>query len=172
MPRPTIGPDEVLVEIKAAALNRLDLWVLKGWPSLRLTLPHILGSDGAGIIREVGAGVTRWQVGDRVAINPTLSDPEDRFSLSGRDNLSDGFALIGEHVPGFFAEYQKVPARNCLPLPDGVAYETAAAASLVFVTAWHSLIVRGGLRPGEDVLIVGAGGGVNTAAATKASTMA
>ncbi len=164
VPVPEFGPGEVLVEIKAAALNRLDLWVLAGWPSLRLHMPHILGSDGAGIVRAVGDGVSRVRIGDRVAINPTLSDPEDEFSLSGRDNLSDGFAVMGEHAPGFFAEYQKVPARNLLPLPAHVSFEAAAAASLVFLTAWHSLVVRGRLQAGEEVLVIGAGGGVNTAA--------
>ena len=164
LPVPSIGRDEVLVKIEAAALNRLDLWVLKGWPSLHLIFPHVMGSDGAGVIAEVGVGVTGFQVGDRVAINPTFSDPSDFFSRSGRDNMSDSFAVFGEHLPGFFAQYQKVPARNLLLIPADVPFETAAAAALVFVTAWHSLIMRGGLRSGEDVLIIGAGGGVNTAA--------
>lgn len=165
VPTPVPGPGEVLVEIHAAALNRLDLWVLEGWPGLRLKLPHIMGSDGAGVVAAVGEDAGRFKPGDRVAINPTIcNDPADLFARLGYDNMCDDYALFGEHVDGFYAEYAAVPQRNLLTLPDDVAFETAAAASLVFVTAWHSLITRGDLRPGESVLIVGAGGGVNTAA--------
>ncbi len=165
VPAPVPGPGEALVEIHAAALNRLDLWVLEGWPGLHLKLPHIMGSDGAGTVVAVGEGAGRFNPGDRVAINPTIcNDPTDRFARLGFDNMCDDYALFGEHVDGFYAEYAAVPQRNLLALPNDVAFETAAAASLVFVTAWHSLISRGNLRPGESVLIVGAGGGVNTAA--------
>jgi NADPH:quinone reductase-like Zn-dependent oxidoreductase len=164
VPRPEIGPDEVLLAIKAAALNRLDLWALEGWPGLKLKLPHVMGSDGAGVVAEVGGNVTGFDVGDRVAVNPTLSCGRCHFCLTGRDNLCQHFAIIGEHVDGFFAEYTAVPARNLLKMPDNATFEEAAAASLVFVTAWHSLIKRGNLRAGESVLVVGAGGGVNTAA--------
>ena len=164
-PVPIPGSGEVLVEIHAAALNRLDLWVLEGWPGLHLKLPHIMGSDGAGIIVGVGDGVGRFKQGDRVAINPTIcNDPADHFARLGYDNMCDDYALFGEHVDGFYADYAVVPQRNLLALPGPVPFETASAASLVFVTAWHSLITRGNLRPGESVLIVGAGGGVNTAA--------
>jgi len=164
VPRPEIGPDEVLLAVKAAALNRLDLWALEGWPGLKLKLPHVMGSDGAGVVAEVGGNVTGFEVGDRVAVNPTLSCGRCHFCLSGRDNLCQHFAIIGEHVDGFFAEYAAVPARNLLKMPDNATFEEAAAASLVFVTAWHSLIKRGDLRAGESVLVVGGGGGVNTAA--------
>ena len=161
---PQIGADEVLVEIKAAALNRLDLWVLAGWPGLKLKMPHIMGSDGAGIIAAVGANANGFAVGDRVAINPTKSCGLCSFCLSGRDNMCQKFAIMGEHVDGFFAEYAAVPVRNLLKMPEDAKFEDAAAASLVYVTAWHSLIRRGGLKAGESVLIIGAGGGVNTAA--------
>lgn len=160
---PEMGPHDVFVQIKAAALNRLDLWVLEGWRGLKLKLPHILGSDGAGVITAVGPQVTQFNIGDRVAINPALSCGHCLFCRTGRDNLCDQFALLGEHEPGFFAEYAAVPARNLLKMPEAATFEAAAAASLVYVTAWHSLIVRGGLQAGESVLIVGAGGGVNTA---------
>ncbi len=162
--KPSINDDHVLLKVKAAALNHLDLWVLQGWPGLNLKLPHIMGSDGAGEIAATGANVKNFKVGDRVAVNPTIADHLDEFSRSGRDNLSNHFGIIGEHGPGFYAEYAAVPARNCLALPTHVSFEQAAAASLVFLTAWHSLIVRGNLRAGETILIVGAGGGVNTAA--------
>lgn len=164
LPEPEIGPRDVLLAVKAAALNRLDLWVLEGWPALRLNFPHVLGSDGAGIIAAVGAEVRDFQVGDRVAVNPTLSCGVCEFCLAGRENMCDRFAILGEHVPGFYAEYAAVPARNLIPLPEHVPFTAAAAASLVFVTAWHSLIVAGGLQAGEDVLVVGAAGGVNSAA--------
>ncbi|MCP4421131.1 MAG: zinc-binding dehydrogenase [Chloroflexi bacterium] len=162
--KPQIGSNEVLLEVKAAALNRLDLWVLAGWPGLNLKLPHVMGSDGAGVIAQVGSNITQFSVGDRVAVNPSLGNDSDYFGRRGLDNMSDNFAILGEHVDGFFAEFTAVPARNLLKMPENGDFATAAAASLVFVTAWHSLITRGGLQAGESVLIVGAGGGVNTAA--------
>ena len=164
VPEPEFGPNEILLSVKASALNRLDLWVLAGWPSLKLKLPHIMGSDGAGVIAAVGENVTNFAVGERVAVNPTICNGQDVFARDGRDNMCDDFAVMGEHRDGFFAEYAAVPARNLLRMPDEVTFATAAAASLVYVTAWHSLIKRGNLRPGESVLIIGAGGGVNTAA--------
>ena len=163
IPQPDIQPDEVLVEIKAAALNRLDLWVLAGWPGLKLKLPHVMGSDGAGVIVQLGENVSGWQVGDRVAINPTIGRDDDYFGRLGLDNMSDNFAIMGEHTDGFLAEFTAVPARNLLKMPEDASFVDAAAASLVFVTAWHSLISKGKLQAGESVLIVGAGGGVNTA---------
>ncbi len=164
VPKPGIGPEDVLLEVKAAAFNRLDLWVLAGWPGLNLKLPHVMGSDGAGIVAEVGANVTGFAVGDHVAVNPTVSCGQCAYCLSGRDHMCDQFAILGEHLDGFAAEFTAVPARNLLKMPDSVEFEDAAAASLVFVTAWHSLIAQGQLQAGESVLIVGAGGGVNTAA--------
>ena len=164
LPRPGIGRDEVLLRVHAAALNGLDLWVMAGWPALKLRFPHVLGSDGAGVVAEVGSDVTGFAVGDRVAVDPTTGCLTCEFCRSGRENMCERFALLGEHRPGFYAEYIAVPARNLLKMPDNVTFAAAAAASLVFVTAWHSLIERGRLQAGEDVLIVGAGGGVNTAA--------
>ena len=163
VPKPEIKADEVLIEVKAAALNRLDLWVLGGWPGLNLKLPHVMCSDGAGVIAEIGTAVSGWQVGDRVAVNPTIGRDDDYFGRLGLDNMSDNFSIIGEHSDGFGAEFTAVPARNLLKMPDDAKFEEAAAASLVFVTAWHSLISKGKLQAGESVLIVGAGGGVNTA---------
>ncbi|MCA9971626.1 MAG: zinc-binding dehydrogenase [Anaerolineales bacterium] len=164
LPAPQPGPDDVLLDVKAAAFNRLDLWVLDGWPGLKLKLPHIMGSDGAGVVAAVGTNVTQVQVGDRVAVNPTISCGRCAYCVSGRDNLCTQFAILGEHLDGFAAAQMAVPARNLVKMPDDVTFEAAAAASLVYVTAWHSLITVGGLQPGEAVLIVGAGGGVNTAA--------
>ncbi len=164
LPTPHPGPGEVQVRVHACAMNHLDLWVRRGIPALRLEMPHIPGSDVAGVVTEVGPEVSGVQVGDRVVVNATLSCGECEFCLRGEDNRCRRGAILGEHVRGGYAEYVVVPARNVLKLPGGFPYEEAAAASLVFLTAWHMLITRGGLRPGEDVLIVGAGGGVNTAA--------
>ena len=149
VPRPDYGPDDVLIRVRSAALNRLDLWVLAGWRGLDLKLPHILGSDAAGDVAAVGDRVRGFAVGDRVAINPSVVRDADEFTRSGRDNLSPTLAIIGEHIDGGAAEFLVVPARNLLPLPDDVSYASAAAAALVYVTAWHSLITRGGLRPGR-----------------------
>ncbi|MEZ4642524.1 MAG: zinc-binding dehydrogenase [Chloroflexota bacterium] len=164
VPEPTIGPDEVLLEVKAAALNRLDLWVLAGWPGLNLKLPHIMGSDGAGVVAQVGSNVSHVGVGDRVAVNPTIGCGQCAYCQNGNTHMCDRFAIMGEHLDGFAAMYTAVPAQNLVKLPADFPFTHAAAASLVYVTAWHSLITVGGLQAGESVLIVGAGGGVNTAA--------
>ena len=162
-PAPEPGPGQVQVRIKAAAMNRLDIWARKGWPGIRLEYPHILGADGAGLISALGAGVTQVKVGDRVVINGNISDGTCEFCAAGQDNMCVHWALLGETVRGTYAEYVVVPDRNVLTLPDDFPFDRAAAASLVFLTAWHSLIIRGKLQAGESVLIVGAGGGVNTA---------
>jgi NADPH:quinone reductase-like Zn-dependent oxidoreductase len=163
IPTPEPGPDEVLVQLKAAALNGLDLWVRQGWPGLKLQYPHIPGADGAGEVAALGIGVSGWAVGDRVVINSNLSCGECEFCLAGLDNRCRNWELLGETRRGTYAEYVQVPARNLYPIPDEYGYFSAAAAALVFHTAWHSLITRGGLKPGESVLVVGASGGVNTA---------
>ncbi|HLU09559.1 MAG TPA: alcohol dehydrogenase catalytic domain-containing protein, partial [Oceanobacillus sp.] len=162
LPVPEPGRGQVRLNMKAAALNRLDLWVREGWKGLNLHMPHITCADGAGIVDAVGEGVTNVQVGDRVGINPTVIDP-DCLLLNGREDACLDIAIMGEHAPGVAAEYVVVPARNLIKLPDHVSFAESAAAGLVYVTAWHSLITRGGLKAGESVLIVGAGGGVNTA---------
>ncbi len=162
-PSPEPGPGEVLIKLEAAALNRMDLWVRNGWPGLKLEYPHIPGADGAGTIAALGEGVTDRAVGDRVVINSNLGCGHCEFCLAGQDNRCQNWHLLGETVRGTYAEYVAVPARQVYPLPDDADPHMAAAAALVFHTAWHSLITRGNLRPGESVLIVGASGGVNTA---------
>jgi NADPH:quinone reductase-like Zn-dependent oxidoreductase len=163
-PTPQPGPGEVLVRLKAAALNRLDLWVRNGWPGIRLELPHIPGADGAGELAALGEGVSGWEPGERVVINPNLGCGVCDACRAGWDNRCKNWALLGETRPGTYAEYVALPAANLLRLPDGFSEHTAAAAALTYLTAWHSLMVRGSLRPGETVLVVGASGGVNTAA--------
>jgi NADPH:quinone reductase-like Zn-dependent oxidoreductase len=162
-PTPEPGPGQVQVQLHAAGMNRLDVWVRNGWPGIRLEYPHLPGADGAGVISAIGLGVTACHVGDRVVINSNLSDGTCEFCQAGRDNLCARWALLGETVRGTYAEYVVVPDRNVLALPADFPFDQAAAASLVFLTAWHSLITRGQLQRGESILIVGAGGGVNTA---------
>jgi len=162
-PTPEPGAGEVLVRLEAAALNRLDLWVRQGWPGIKLQYPHIPGADGAGEVAAVGEGVTTWSPGDRVVINSNLSCGKCEYCLAGQDNRCNHWHLLGETVRGTYAEYVVLPAANLYALPQGYDPLAAAAAALVFHTAWHSLITRGQLRPGETVLVVGASGGVNTA---------
>jgi NADPH:quinone reductase-like Zn-dependent oxidoreductase len=164
MPDPVPGPGEVLVRLKAAALNHADLFVREGWPGLKLDLPHVPGADGAGVIAALGPGVQGFVEGQRVVIDGNLGCGVCEACLGGQDNLCREWHLLGETVRGTYAEAVVVPARNLLRLPDGFDEHAAAAAALVFLTAWHSLITRGRLLAGESVLFVGASGGVNTAA--------
>ena len=160
-PEPALEPGSVLVRVRAAALNRVDKWTRDGYPGLKLALPHSPGSDGAG---EVAAGAALFQPGARVVINTNIGCGVCEYCVAGQDNLCLRWNLLGETIPGTDAEYVTVPERQLLALPDDVPFEQAAAAALVFQTAWHSLITRGQIRAGETVLVVGAGGGVNTAA--------
>ncbi len=162
-PTPEPGPGEVLVRLHAAALNRVDVMVRRGWPGLNLELPHINGADGAGEAAALGEGVSNLQIGDPVVINANLGCGECDFCRQGRDNLCRKWHLLGETVRGTYAEYITLPARQLHRLPAGFDLHLAAAAALVYQTAWHSLMNRGRLQPGETVLVVGAGGGVNTA---------
>jgi NADPH:quinone reductase-like Zn-dependent oxidoreductase len=162
-PIPEPGPGQVLVRLHAAALNRLDLWVREGWPGIKIDYPHIPGADGAGTVAALGRDVSDWSVGDRVVINSNLSCGRCEYCLAGMDNRCLRWGLLGETHPGTYAEYVVVPDRNLIQIPDRFDEHSAAAAALVFHTAWHSLITRGNLRPGETLLIVGASGGVNTA---------
>ncbi len=164
VPEPTPGAGEVLVALKASAFNRLDIWVREGWKGLNLAMPHISGSDGAGVIAAVGEGVTGVAVGDRVAIDPGVNTAADAFTAQGEDSVSPRYVILGEHIPGTHTEFVVLPAENVIPLPDDVPFETAAAAGLVYLTAWRMLMRRANLRAGETVLVLGAGGGVNSAA--------
>jgi NADPH:quinone reductase-like Zn-dependent oxidoreductase len=133
---------------------------------LKLKLPHIGGSDVAGVIAALGAEVTGWQVGDRVVVDPGILTGEDEFTRRGEHSVSNGmhYLILGEQIPGGAAEYAVVPAANLLKMPQGWDYAEAAAPLLVGLTAWRMLFKRAGLRAGETVLIVGAGGGVNSVA--------
>ncbi len=165
VPRPELGAaDDVRVRIHAAALNRLDLWVVGGLPGIRYQFPHILGADGAGVVESVGPGVTGFAPGDRVLINPGVSCGECEWCLAGEQPLCPAFGVLGEHRPGTLAEYVVVPARNLARVPDGLGWAEAAALPLATLTAWRMLVTRAALRPGETVLIWGIGGGVAQAA--------
>jgi NADPH:quinone reductase-like Zn-dependent oxidoreductase len=162
-PTPNPGEGEVLVKLEVAALNRNDIWTRNGWPGIKLEYPHILGCDGAGTVAELGKCVSGWNIGDRVVINSNLGCGHCPACIAGQDNRCRTWHLLGETIRGTYAQYVVVPARNILLIPNGFEARKAAAAALVFHTAWHSLIVRGGLRAGETVLVVGASGGVNSA---------
>jgi NADPH:quinone reductase-like Zn-dependent oxidoreductase len=164
VPEPKPKQDEVLLQVKACAINHLDVWVRRGWPGLKLEKPHWGGADVAGVIAEVGKGVTGWQVGDRVVVDPGINTVEDEFTRKGEDTLSPGYHILGEQTRGGFAEVLAVPPQNLAPMPDSLDFPTAAAPLLVTLAAWRMLIHRAKLRAGESVLVVGAGGGVNSMA--------
>ena len=161
---PEISSDDVLIEVRAASVNHLDLFVRRGLPGIRFTLPHIPGADAAGVIRAVGADVRHLESGQRVAINPGVNCGRCEFCSAGFGSQCLSFRIFGEHMNGSYAELMAVPARNVIPIPDEMSFEDAAAAPLVFLTAWSMLVTKGKIQPGEDVLVLGAGAGVGTAA--------
>jgi NADPH:quinone reductase-like Zn-dependent oxidoreductase len=164
LPDPAPGPGQVVVAVKAAALNHLDIWVRAGWPGLKLAFPHVLGSDVAGIVEAVGPGVDGVKAGDEVVVNPSLGCGRCDRCLAGHENLCRRFAILGEHVSGGMAEKLAVSARNVLPKPANLSFVEAAAVPLTFMTAWHALVERARLRLGETVLVHAAGSGVGVAA--------
>ena len=168
-PVPKLG--EALVRLHAAALNRVDVFVRNGWPGLKLELPHIPGADGAGEVVEINGASTDLNIGDHVVINANLGCGECEYCLIGNDNLCNDWHLLGETIRGTYAEYISLPIKQLYKLPNDFDYHQAAAAALVYQTAWHSLIKRGGLQKGQTVLVVGAGGGVNTASVQIAKSM-
>jgi 2-desacetyl-2-hydroxyethyl bacteriochlorophyllide A dehydrogenase len=159
-PEPMIGPEDVLVRVKACALNHLDIWTREGNPAYPLVLPHIVGSDVAGTVDQIGSQVEGFTAGQRVCVSPGLSCWRCNACLAGRDNFCRSYGLLGAVVHGGYAEYVKVPFRNLLPIPDHISFEQAAAFPLVSVTASHMLFALAGLQQGETVLVMGAGSGV------------
>lgn len=162
--RPGCEPDGILVRVKACALNHLDLWIRQGIPSYSIPLPHISGCDVSGVVEEVGDRVAGVTPGTRVALSPGLSCWRCEFCLAGRDNLCPSYKILGAQVDGGYAEFVAVPGVNAMAMPDTLTFEQAAAFPLVSVTAWHMLFSLAGLKPGETVLIMGAGSGVGSIA--------
>ena len=157
---PRVGPGEVRVKLEATALNHLDIWVRRGWPGLDLALPHIGGSDGAGVVAALGDGAGEESGvadGSRVAICPGFATGVDEFTRRGEPSLSPSFHILGEQRSGTFAEYVTVPEEAIVSMPDDADFALTAAAQLTFLTAWRMLLTQGRLMPGETVLIVGAG---------------
>ena len=164
VPVPDIGPREVLLSVRAAALNRLDLWVRGGLPNLKLEYPHILGSDIAGVVAALGDGVTGVEVGSKVLLQPAVSCGRCEACLSGRDNLCRKYAILGENTRGGYAELLAVPVSSLLPYPEPLPFEQAACLPLTFMTAWQMVVRKANVRPGEWVLVQAGGSGVGSAA--------
>jgi len=159
---PQIKANEVLVEVRACALNHLDVWVRGGLPGIKIPLPHILGNDVAGVVREVGELVTWVKAGDEVMIQPGVSCGHCIECLAGRDNMCPEYDIIGSVRDGGYAELLAVPGVNVIPKPKNLSWPEAAALPLVTLTAWHMLVTQARLQPGEDVLVHAAGSGVGS----------
>jgi NADPH:quinone reductase-like Zn-dependent oxidoreductase len=159
-----IQANEVLVRVKAAALNHLDLWLRMGVRSWKLAMPHIVGSDIAGEVAEAGSLVTHVKPGERVLLCPGIRCGNCEACARGIDSACRDYTLFGVMVDGGYAEYVRSPAANVILIPGDLSFDEAAAVPLVFLTAWHMLFTRAGLKTGEDVLVIGAGSGVGSAA--------
>jgi len=162
VPDPKPRKDQVLIRVRACALNHLDLWVRKGLPGVKL--PHILGSDIAGEIVAVGEYVTDLQSGQRVVVAPMHFCNHCEQCVAGRQNMCREFTVLGNGVDGGDCELIAVPAANVIPIPDSLDFNEAASVPLVFLTAFHMLTGRAAIRPGQTVLVLGANSGVGIAA--------
>src|ERR1051325_10413685 len=162
LPSPQPGPRQVLIEIKAAALNQLDLWVRKGIPGV--PLPVIMGADAAGVVREVGSGVTQFKPGDRVVGQPGAGCGLCQECKDGRENYCLRYGIAGEHFDGYQAQLVALDESMTLPMPAAISFEEAAAIPLVFLTAWEMIVNKARVRPGDTVLVVAASSGIGSAA--------
>src|SRR5213080_1595029 len=162
VPDPQIKANEVLVEVRACALNHLDVWTRNGLPGIKIPLPHILGNDIAGVVREVGELVTWAKAGDEVMIHPGVSCGHCAECLAGRDNFCAEYDIIGSGRDGGYAELLSVAGVNVIQKPKNLHWEEAAALPLVTLTAWHMLVTRAQVQAGEDVLVHAAGSGVGS----------
>jgi NADPH:quinone reductase-like Zn-dependent oxidoreductase len=163
-PVPEPAADQVLLRVRAAGMNHLDVWVRRGVPGHPFPLPMILGCDFAGVVEAVGSAVKNAKPGDEVCVAPGFSCGTCAQCLAGRDNLCKGYGIFGEMRDGGCAEYAAIPAANVLPKPASMSFEAAAAWPLAFLTAWHMLVERARVLPGETVLVHAAGSGVGSAA--------
>jgi NADPH:quinone reductase-like Zn-dependent oxidoreductase len=170
-PDPKIHANEVLVKVRACALNHLDIWLRKGTASWQLPMPHIVGSDISGEVAEVGSLVSRVKPGDCVLLAPGISCGQCEECFHGLDSACRSYTLFGVMVDGGYAQYVKSPEMNVIPIPGDLSFDEAAAVPLVSLTAWHMLITRARLRPGEDVLVMAAGSGVGSVAIQVAKLM-
>jgi NADPH:quinone reductase-like Zn-dependent oxidoreductase len=165
VPAPALrAEDDVLVRVRCAALNRIDLWMTGGLPNVKPVFPHVVGSDGAGEIEAVGPAARGWRPGDRVLINPGISCGHCAACEAGEESLCSRFGILGEHLPGTAAELVVVPGANLGRVPEGMSWSEAAAFPLATLTVWHMLTARAKLQAGETALIWGVGGGVGMAA--------
>src|SRR5258708_38381473 len=162
VPEPKIKANEAMVEVRACALNHLDVWVRAGLPGIKIPLPHILGDDVGGVVREVGELVTWIKPGDEVMIQPGVSCGHCVECLSGGDKMCDEYDMIGYRRDGGYAEQLAVPGTNVIPKPKDLSWPEAAALPLVTLTAWHMLVTQARVQPGEDVLVHAAGSGVGS----------
>jgi NADPH:quinone reductase-like Zn-dependent oxidoreductase len=160
LPEPRLGPGQILVRMRAAALNRLDLWTLTGALKIEHDFPHILGADGAGEIEALGEGVRAPEVGTKIIINPAVSCGACEFCRAGEQSLCTTFQMMGEHTAGTFSEKIVVPATSVYPMPQHLTFAEGAALGVTYVTAYRMLFTRGRLIPGEWVLVTGIGGGL------------
>jgi NADPH:quinone reductase-like Zn-dependent oxidoreductase len=163
-PEPELRSGEVLVRVHACALNHLDLWVRQGIPGVPIPLPHIPGSDIAGVVARTGPNVTTVKPSQKVLLAPGVACGKCPACLAGRDNYCAQFTNLGYLIDGGCAEFVRCPEVNCFPYPENLSFEQAAAVPLVFQTAWHMLLTRAQLQSGEEVLVLGAGSGVGSAA--------
>ena len=164
VPEPHLRHNEVLVRVHACALNHLDLWVRRGLPGIVIPLPHIPGSDIAGEVVKIGPEVHTVHVGQKVVLAPGVTCGKCAACLAGNDNFCRDYTNLGFMVDGGCAEYVRCPDVNCFPFPENLDWVHAAAVPLVFLTAWHMLVTRANLQPGETVLVLAAGSGVGGAA--------
>lgn len=170
---PVVGPNQVLVKVKAVALNHLDLFVRAGIPGLNLEMPHILGSDISGEIVELGGQVKgSLKEGQALVVDPSVSCGVCEFCMSGEESLCPSYGIIGEHYHGGYAQYLAVDVKNVIAIPKTIPLdlEEIAAIPLTLMTAWRMLISKAQLKPGDDLLIIGIGGGVALAALQIAKT--
>src|SRR2546426_3943320 len=158
VPEPKISANEVLVRVRACALNHLDLWVRRGIPGARISLPRIPGSDMQGEIEAID-GRSQSSAGQRVMLSPGVSCGHCRRCLAGEDNLCRSYTLFGYGIDGGYAEKVCAPVENLIELDEATSFEQAAAFPLVFLTAWHMLVSRARIQPGEEILILGANSG-------------
>ena len=164
-PEPRItSPTDVIVKLKNAALNHVDIWNRLGEAAIPIPMPHILGADGAGIVVEAGAEAANVKPGDAVCLYTFKGCGQCEFCLTGREFMCLHVIALGQRLEGTYAEYVKAPAENCFPIPTGLSFAEAAAFPLVFITVWRMLITNARLTPGETILILGIGGGVAGAA--------